>query len=61
MWLNAAIAAGSCLTLIPRFSAEKALKIIERDRVSVFEGVPTMFAAMPGRTRTNCQTERSTT
>jgi len=44
--LNAAIAAGSCLTLIPRFSAEQALKIIERDRVSVFEGVPTMFAAM---------------
>jgi long-chain acyl-CoA synthetase len=44
--LNAAIAAGGCLTLIPRFSPEKALKIIERDRVSVFEGVPTMFAAM---------------
>ena len=44
--LNAAVAAGSCLTLIPRFSPEKALNIIERDRVTVFEGVPTMFAAM---------------
>ncbi|HEX7323563.1 MAG TPA: long-chain fatty acid--CoA ligase [Mycobacterium sp.] len=44
--LNAAIAAGGCLTLIPRFSPEKALSIIERDRVTVFEGVPTMFAAM---------------
>lgn len=44
--LNAAVAAGSCLTLISRFSAERALEIIARDRVSVFEGVPTMFAAM---------------
>ena len=44
--LNAAVAAGSCLTLIPRFSPERALEIIARDRVSVFEGVPTMFAAM---------------
>jgi long-chain acyl-CoA synthetase len=44
--LNAAVTAGGCLTLIPRFSPEKALSIIERDRVTVFEGVPTMFAAM---------------
>ncbi|QLL07542.1 long-chain-fatty-acid--CoA ligase [Mycobacterium vicinigordonae] len=44
--LNAAVAAGSCLTLIPRFTAERALEIIARDRVTVFEGVPTMFAAM---------------
>lgn len=44
--LNAAIAAGSCLTLIPRFSPEKALESIERDRITVFQGVPTMFAAM---------------
>jgi long-chain acyl-CoA synthetase len=44
--LNAAIAAGGCLTLIHRFSPAKALSIIERDHVTVFEGVPTMFAAM---------------
>jgi long-chain acyl-CoA synthetase len=44
--LNAAITAGGCLTLIPRFSPTKALEIVERDRVTVFEGVPTMFAAM---------------
>ncbi|OBE97128.1 long-chain fatty acid--CoA ligase [Mycobacterium sp. 852002-10029_SCH5224772] len=44
--LNAAVAAGSCLTLIPRFDPAKALEIIERDHVTVFEGVPTMFAAM---------------
>src|SRR4051794_14817932 len=44
--LNASIAAGACLTLIPRFMAGKALSIIERDAVTVFEGVPTMYAAM---------------
>lgn len=44
--LNAAVAAGACLTLIPRFSPDMALEIIARDRVSVFEGVPTMFTAM---------------
>jgi long-chain acyl-CoA synthetase len=44
--LNTAIAAGACLTLIPRFDAAKALAIIERDRVDVFEGVPTMFSAL---------------
>jgi long-chain acyl-CoA synthetase len=44
--LNATIAAGGCLTLIPRFDPAKALEIIQRDRVTVFEGVPTMYAAM---------------
>jgi long-chain acyl-CoA synthetase len=44
--LNATVAAGACLTLIPRFSAATALHVIERDRVTVFEGVPTMFVAM---------------
>jgi long-chain acyl-CoA synthetase len=50
--LNATIRAGGCLTLIPRFDPRKALEIIERDRVTVFEGVPTMYAALlnsPGR------------
>ena len=44
--LNATIAAGGCLTLLPRFDPGRALKIIERDRVTLFEGVPTMYAAM---------------
>jgi long-chain acyl-CoA synthetase len=44
--LNAAVLGGSCLTLLPRFDGAKALQVIERDRVTVFEGVPTMFAAM---------------
>ena len=44
--LNAAIAHGACLTLIPRFDPAKALEIIERDAVTVLEGVPTMYHAM---------------
>jgi long-chain acyl-CoA synthetase len=34
------------LTLLPRFDAGKALEIIGRDQVTIFEGVPTMYAAM---------------
>jgi long-chain acyl-CoA synthetase len=44
--LNATVLAGGCLTLIPRFDPAKALEIIQRDKVSVFEGVPTMYSAM---------------
>ncbi|MGH2963783.1 MAG: long-chain-fatty-acid--CoA ligase [Solirubrobacterales bacterium] len=44
--LNASIRGAGCLTLILRFDAGKALEIIERDRVTVFQGVPTMYAAM---------------
>jgi long-chain acyl-CoA synthetase len=46
--LNSAIANGATLTLIPRFSPAKALEVVERDKVTVFEGVPTMYAAMLG-------------
>jgi long-chain acyl-CoA synthetase len=44
--LNATIAVGGLLTLLPRFEPGKALEIIERDCVTVFEGVPTMYAAL---------------
>jgi long-chain acyl-CoA synthetase len=44
--LNATISGGGLLTLIPRFDPVKALEIIQRDRVTVFEGVPTMYAAI---------------
>ncbi|MEO7351968.1 MAG: long-chain fatty acid--CoA ligase [Marmoricola sp.] len=44
--LNAAVATGACLTLIPRFAAAKALEVVGRDKVTVFEGVPTMYAGM---------------
>jgi long-chain acyl-CoA synthetase len=44
--LNATVAEGGTLTLIPRFDPGKALEIIERDKVNVFMGVPTMYGAL---------------
>ena len=44
--LNASVLAGACLTLIPRFDPRKALEVVGRDRVTVFEGVPTMYSGM---------------
>src|SRR6202044_1338440 len=44
--LNVSVTAAATLTLLPRFDPAKALDIIQRDRVTIFEGVPTMYAAM---------------
>jgi long-chain acyl-CoA synthetase len=44
--LNVAVASGACLTLLPRFDAGHALRIIAGHRVTVFEGVPTMYVAL---------------
>jgi long-chain acyl-CoA synthetase len=44
--LNVAVASGACLTLLPRFAAGQALRIFAGHRVTVFEGVPTMYAAL---------------
>jgi acyl-CoA synthetase (AMP-forming)/AMP-acid ligase II/carboxylesterase type B len=44
--LNASVHSGSCLTMVTRFDAGKVLEVIRRDRVTVFEGVPTMYAAL---------------
>jgi long-chain acyl-CoA synthetase len=44
--LNATVVGGATLTLLPRFDGAKALHIIARDQVTIFEGVPTMYAAM---------------
>ena len=44
--MNSAVDVGACVTMLPRFDPEKALEIIERDSVTVFQGVPTMYNAM---------------
>jgi long-chain acyl-CoA synthetase len=44
--LNATIIGGGTLTLLPRFDPAAALEIIGRDEVTIFEGVPAMYAAM---------------
>jgi long-chain acyl-CoA synthetase len=57
--MNATLGAGGTLTLIPRFEPGKALEIIARDRVTLFEGVPTMYGAMlhhPGHEQADVST-----
>jgi long-chain acyl-CoA synthetase len=44
--MNATVASGATLSLIPRFDAGRVLDIIERDRATVFQGVPTMYSAL---------------
>jgi long-chain acyl-CoA synthetase len=44
--LNAGIGAGATITLLPRFDPAKALEIIQRDKVTIFMGVPTMYGAL---------------
>nr|WSW66282.1 long-chain fatty acid--CoA ligase [Streptomyces sp. NBC_00995] len=44
--LNASIASGSCLSLLPRFAPSDALEALRRDQVTVFLGVPTMYSAL---------------
>jgi long-chain acyl-CoA synthetase len=44
--MNCAVCSGATVTMLPRFDPEKALEIIERDRVTVFQGVPTMYNAL---------------
>ena len=46
--LSATVQSGAMLTLITRFDPRKVLEVIERDGVTVFEGVPTMYAALLG-------------
>lgn len=50
--MNASLRVGACLTLLPKFDPGEALETIQRDRVTHFYGVPTMFGALlhhPGR------------
>ena len=44
--MNGSIYAGSMLSLIPRFEPAKAIEILQRDKITVFQGVPTMYGAM---------------
>ena len=44
--MNSAVTVGATVTMIPRFDPEKALEMLGRDGVTVFQGVPTMYNAM---------------
>src|SRR5215217_3670792 len=44
--MNTALRARGVLTLVPRFEPGKVLEVIERDGVTTFAGVPTMYTAL---------------
>jgi long-chain acyl-CoA synthetase len=44
--LNTCVRVGACLTLLPRFDPAQALALLGRHRVTVFQGVPTMYSAL---------------
>jgi long-chain acyl-CoA synthetase len=48
--LGAAISTGATLVLLPRFDPGKALEMVAAERVTVFEGLPSMYTAMLGVT-----------
>jgi long-chain acyl-CoA synthetase len=44
--MNAPLYAGATVTMMPRFDPVDALKTMERDKATLFMGVPTMYTAM---------------
>ena len=44
--MNTCVLLGGTMTLVPRFDPRAVLQLLERDRVTVFMGVPTMFIAL---------------
>jgi long-chain acyl-CoA synthetase len=57
--MNAAVVGRAMLTMVPRFEPGSALEVIQRDRATLFGGVPTMFTALlhhPDRERFDVST-----
>jgi long-chain acyl-CoA synthetase len=44
--MNATLKVGACLSLVPKFDPGEALETMQRDRITHFYGVPTMFGAL---------------
>ena len=44
--LNVCVRFGAAMSLVPRFDPTKVLETMQRDRVTIFEGVPTMYIAL---------------
>jgi len=44
--MNTCVLLGGTMTLVPRFDPKAVLQLVQRDRVTVFMGVPTMYIAL---------------
>jgi long-chain acyl-CoA synthetase len=49
--LNLSMALGAALILVPRFQIDELLKMIDRERPSLFPGAPTIYAAIANHPR----------
>jgi long-chain acyl-CoA synthetase len=59
--MNASLRVGATLTLLPKFDPTEALEIMQRERVTHFYGVPTMYGALlhhPERESFDCSALR---
>lgn len=57
--MNCTIGRGAALTMVPRFDPGKVFEVMQRDRVTIFCGVPTMYFALlnyPDRKKYNITT-----
>lgn len=54
--LNSAVRHTRCISALPRFDAEAALSAIERDRITILAGVPTMYHALAAADATRYDT-----
>jgi long-chain acyl-CoA synthetase len=60
--MNASLKVGATLTMLPKFDPGEALETMQRDRVTHFYGVPTMYGALlhhPGREQFDTSSLRS--
>jgi long-chain acyl-CoA synthetase len=60
--MNTSLMVGACLTLVPKFDPGEALETMQRDGVTHFYGVPTMYGALlhhPERERFDTSTLRT--
>jgi long-chain acyl-CoA synthetase len=46
--MNAGISVGSTLVLLPRFQADEAVRLLQREKITFFAGVPTMYWGLLG-------------
>jgi long-chain acyl-CoA synthetase len=59
--MNCAMYSGACMTLLPKFDPEQALRICAEDKVNIFLGVPTMYMGLlsvPDKDRFDTSTMR---
>lgn len=56
--MNAGFSVGATLVLLPRFEAGAALEIMERESITMFAGVPTMYWSLLGAVDESVDVER---